>query len=42
MDPREPSSPKWWEEKLVADYREHRWRQLMEPMCRKLENAPHS
>lgn len=37
MDPRESSSSQWWEERLVADYREHRWRQLMEPMCRRME-----
>lgn len=37
MDPRESSSPQWWEERLVTDYREYRWRQLMEPMCRRVE-----
>lgn len=26
-----------WEEKLVDDYRNYRWRQLMEPMCDKME-----
>jgi len=37
MDPRESSSSQWWEERLVADYREYRWRQLLEPMCRRME-----
>lgn len=27
----------WWEEKLVEDYRNYRWHQLMEPMCNKME-----
>jgi len=37
MDPRESSSAQWWEDRLVADYREYRWRQLMEPMCQRME-----
>ena len=32
-----PETPaQWWEEKLVDDYRDYRWRQLMEPMCDKM------
>jgi hypothetical protein len=26
-----------WEDKLVEDYRDYRWRQLMEPMCDKMQ-----
>lgn len=26
-----------WEDRLVDDYRNHRWRRLMEPMCDKME-----
>lgn len=26
-----------WEEKLVADYYDYRWQQLMEPMCDKMQ-----
>lgn len=37
MDPREYSTTQWWEEQLVADYREYRWRQLMELMYRQME-----
>ena len=33
-----PETPaQWWEEKLVDDYRDYRWRQLMEPMCDKMD-----
>ena len=31
------TSVQWWEEKLAEDYRNYRWRQLMEPMCDKME-----
>ena len=27
----------WWEERLIDDYRDYRWRQLMEPMCDKMQ-----
>lgn len=26
-----------WEERLVADYYDYRWHQLMEPMCEKMQ-----
>lgn len=26
-----------WEEKLIADYYDYRWHQLMEPMCEKMQ-----
>jgi hypothetical protein len=32
------TSAQWWEEKLVEDYRDYRWRQLMEPMCDKMQS----
>ncbi len=37
MNPAEhPNSAQWWEEKLVNDYRNYRWSQLMEPICEKM------
>ncbi len=32
-----PKTSQWWEDRLVADYREYRWRLLMEPMCQRME-----
>ncbi|HHS97963.1 MAG TPA: hypothetical protein ENK08_08725 [Chloroflexi bacterium] len=26
-----------WEQKLIEDYRDYRWRRLMEPLCEKME-----
>ena len=30
-------SAQWWEEKLVDDYRNYRWGELMEPVCEKMQ-----
>lgn len=30
-------SPERWEKKLIEDYRDYRWRRLMEPLCDKMD-----
>ena len=36
-DERAPSPAQQWEERLVSDYYDHRWRTLMEPLCDKMQ-----
>ncbi len=37
MERSEQNDAQWWEEKLVNDYRNYRWGQLMEPVCEKMK-----
>lgn len=31
------TSPQHWEQRLIEDYKDYRWRRLMEPLCQKMD-----